>query len=108
MSPDEIRARYERVSAEVGAGVTVVVATKYVTVDELAVLAEAGVEVVGENRAQDLEAKHARLRRRVPLALHRPPAEPQGEDRERDLRARATRSTRSRRRGGSRSPRSSR
>ena len=29
------------------------------SVDDLAVLAEAGVEVVGENRAQDLEAKHA-------------------------------------------------
>jgi PLP dependent protein len=43
----------------VGAGVTVVAATKYVSVEELAVLAEAGVEVVGENRAQDLEAKHA-------------------------------------------------
>jgi uncharacterized pyridoxal phosphate-containing UPF0001 family protein len=28
-------------------------------VDELGILAEAGVEVVGENRAQDLEAKHA-------------------------------------------------
>jgi hypothetical protein len=40
--------------------VTVVAATKYVSVDELAALAEAGVEVVGENRAQDLEAKHAR------------------------------------------------
>ncbi len=39
---------------------TVVVATKYVSVDELGVLAEAGVPVVGENRAQDLEAKHAR------------------------------------------------
>jgi uncharacterized pyridoxal phosphate-containing UPF0001 family protein len=37
-----------------------VAATKYVSVDELAALAEAGVEVVGENRAQDLEAKHAR------------------------------------------------
>ena len=45
---------------EVGAAVTVVVATKYVSVDELALLAEAGIEVVGENRAQDLEAKHAR------------------------------------------------
>jgi len=54
-----LRVRYERVRAEVGDGVTVVVATKYVAVDELAVLAEAGVEVVGENRAQDLEAKHA-------------------------------------------------
>jgi uncharacterized pyridoxal phosphate-containing UPF0001 family protein len=30
-----------------------------VSVDDLASLAEAGVEVVGENRAQDLEAKHA-------------------------------------------------
>jgi pyridoxal phosphate enzyme (YggS family) len=45
---------------EVGGGVTIVVATKYVTVDELGALADAGVEVVGENRAQDLEAKHAR------------------------------------------------
>jgi pyridoxal phosphate enzyme (YggS family) len=41
--------------------VTVVVATKYVTADELGALAEAGVEVVGENRAQDLAAKHARF-----------------------------------------------
>jgi PLP dependent protein len=39
--------------------VTVVAATKYVSAEELSVLAEAGVEVVGENRAQDLEAKHA-------------------------------------------------
>ncbi len=38
---------------------TVVAATKYVSVDELALLAEAGVEVVGENRVQDLQAKHA-------------------------------------------------
>jgi uncharacterized pyridoxal phosphate-containing UPF0001 family protein len=56
---DDVRARYERVRAEVGPGVTVVAATKYVSVDEMAVLAEAGIEVVGENRAQDLEAKHA-------------------------------------------------
>jgi uncharacterized pyridoxal phosphate-containing UPF0001 family protein len=35
-----------------------VVATKYVTLADMAVLADAGVEVVGENRAQDLEAKH--------------------------------------------------
>jgi uncharacterized pyridoxal phosphate-containing UPF0001 family protein len=40
--------------------VTIVAATKYVSVDELAALAEAGVKVVGENKAQDLEAKHAR------------------------------------------------
>jgi PLP dependent protein len=59
MSPDEVRARYERIRAEVGGGVTVVAATKYVSVEEMAVLAEAGIEVVGENRAQDLLAKHA-------------------------------------------------
>ena len=46
--------------AEVGENVTVVVATKYVSIDDLALLAEAGIETVGENRAQDLEAKHAR------------------------------------------------
>jgi uncharacterized pyridoxal phosphate-containing UPF0001 family protein len=58
-SAEEVRARYERIRAEIGPGVTVVAATKYVSVAELAVLADAGVEVVGENRAQDLEAKHA-------------------------------------------------
>jgi uncharacterized pyridoxal phosphate-containing UPF0001 family protein len=60
LSPDEVRERYERIREEVGPRVTVVAATKYVTLDDLAVLAEAGIEVVGENRAQDLEAKHER------------------------------------------------
>jgi pyridoxal phosphate enzyme (YggS family) len=59
MSPDEIRERYEQVCAEVGPRVTVVAATKYVSLEEMAVLAEAGIQVVGENRAQDLVAKHA-------------------------------------------------
>jgi PLP dependent protein len=59
MSPDDVRERYQRITSEVGPGVTVVAATKYVTVEDMAVLAEAGIEVVGENRAQDLEAKHA-------------------------------------------------
>jgi pyridoxal phosphate enzyme (YggS family) len=48
------------VREEAGEGVTVVLATKYLAVDELGMLAEAGVEVVGENRAQDLAAKHER------------------------------------------------
>jgi pyridoxal phosphate enzyme (YggS family) len=59
MSPDEIRARYARIREQLGPGVTVVAATKYVSVEDMAALAEAGVGVVGENRAQDLEAKHA-------------------------------------------------
>ena len=60
LSPTEIRERFERVQAQVGAGVTVVAATKYVSLDEMGVLADAGIEVVGENRVQDLEAKHAK------------------------------------------------
>jgi pyridoxal phosphate enzyme (YggS family) len=59
-SADTVRANYERIRAEVGPAVTVVAATKYVSVDELEALAEAGVEVVGENRLQDLAAKRAR------------------------------------------------
>ena len=58
-SPREVTERYARVCEEVGPAVTVVVATKYVSVEELGALAEAGVAVVGENRAQDLEQKYA-------------------------------------------------
>jgi PLP dependent protein len=57
LSPERVRERYEEAKAT---GVTVVAATKYVSLEEMEVLVEAGVEVVGENRAQDLEAKHAR------------------------------------------------
>jgi pyridoxal phosphate enzyme (YggS family) len=59
MSPETIRANYERIRAEVDDTVTVVAATKYVALTDMAVLVEAGIEVVGENRAQDLEQKHA-------------------------------------------------
>jgi len=58
-SSEQIAERHRRLRDEVGEHVTVVVASKYVSVEEMAVLAEAGVEVVGENRAQDLERKHA-------------------------------------------------
>src|SRR5262249_6724493 len=59
LSPDEIRVRYRRIQDEVGPDVTTVAATKYVPLGGMAALAEAGITVVGENRAQDLEAKHA-------------------------------------------------
>jgi PLP dependent protein len=59
-SPEEIAERYAALKEEVGPGVTVVVATKYLAVGELELLVDAAVDVVGENRAQDLEAKHAR------------------------------------------------
>ena len=60
---DEIRANLERVRAEIArAGrdpgeVQILAAVKYVPVEELEVLAEAGLELLGENRAQDLVAK---------------------------------------------------
>ena len=57
----QIRANYERVREEVGPHVTVVAATKYAAPQEMALLADAGVEVVGENRLQDLVTKHAEL-----------------------------------------------
>jgi len=60
VSPDTVRANLERIRSEVGPDVTIVAATKYVALEDMGVLAAAGVEVVGENRAQDLEAKHAR------------------------------------------------
>src|ERR671929_1690414 len=59
MSPEHVRANYERIRADVGGHVTIVAATKYVSLEDMAVLVEAGIEVVGENRAQELERKHA-------------------------------------------------
>ena len=58
-SPDVIRDRFADIQPQVGESVTIVAATKYVALRDMATLLEAGVTVVGENRAQDLEAKHA-------------------------------------------------
>jgi PLP dependent protein len=60
LSPDRIGENYARIRSEVGPDVTIVAATKYVSADEMQALVDAGVEVAGENRAQDLQAKHAR------------------------------------------------
>ncbi|MDX6608619.1 MAG: dependent protein [Solirubrobacterales bacterium] len=43
-----------------GPGVEILAATKYVPIEEMGALAEAGVRLVGENRQQELAAKHAR------------------------------------------------
>lgn len=59
-STEEIRGRYERLRESVGEGVTVVAATKYVSLEEMVALAAAEIETVGENRAQSLAAKHAK------------------------------------------------
>jgi uncharacterized pyridoxal phosphate-containing UPF0001 family protein len=54
-----VRANLERVRERCGPGVEILAATKYVEDDELPKLADAGVELVGENRLQDLERKQA-------------------------------------------------
>jgi hypothetical protein len=59
MRAEVVRENYMRVCAEAGPGVTVVAATKYVSLADMSLLVEAGVAVVGENRAQDLQQKHA-------------------------------------------------
>jgi len=48
------------VRAEAGEGVEILLACKYVPLEEMGALAEAGVTLVGENRQQDLAAKHER------------------------------------------------
>jgi PLP dependent protein len=56
----KVRANLERVRERAGEEVEVLVATKYVPLEEMGALVEAGVRLVGENRQQDLAAKHAR------------------------------------------------
>jgi PLP dependent protein len=57
VNADTVRANLERVRERIGPEVEVCAAIKYVAVEDLPVLAEAGIELVGENRAQDLLAK---------------------------------------------------
>lgn len=60
LDPDKIAANLERAQERAGPGVEILAATKYVPLEEMGALAEAGVKLVGENRQQDLEAKHER------------------------------------------------
>ena len=67
LTADRVRANLAEVRAQIAAAaaragrdagdVELVAAVKYVPADELGALAEAGVSVLGENRAQDLQAK---------------------------------------------------
>ncbi len=56
----KVRANLDRVRGAAGPEVEVLAATKYVPLEEMGTLAEAGVTLVGENRLQDLEAKRER------------------------------------------------
>jgi len=59
VTPESVRRAYQEARAAAGEHVTIVAATKYVPLEQMGILAEAGIQVVGENRAQDLERKHA-------------------------------------------------
>lgn len=60
IDPAKVAANLEAVRAEAGEGVEILVACKYVALEEMGALAEAGVTLIGENRQQDLAAKHER------------------------------------------------
>jgi PLP dependent protein len=59
MDPDRVRRNLERVREQIGPDVEILAAVKYVDAGDLPALAEAGIELVGENRAQELLAKQA-------------------------------------------------
>ncbi len=59
---DRVRANLERVRERIGDKVEICAAIKYVEAEDLPALAEAGITLVGENRAQDLAAKQERHR----------------------------------------------
>jgi uncharacterized pyridoxal phosphate-containing UPF0001 family protein len=60
LEAERVRANLERVRERAGPEVEILAATKYVPLDEMGALADAGVTLVGENRLQDLEAKRQR------------------------------------------------
>jgi PLP dependent protein len=63
LEADRVRANLERIRLEIAAAgrgpadVQILAAVKYLPAAELGALAEAGIELLGENRAQDLVAK---------------------------------------------------
>jgi PLP dependent protein len=60
IEPGRVRERLDRVRDLAGGSVEILTASKYVPIEEMGALAEGGVELVGENREQDLRAKHER------------------------------------------------
>lgn len=59
LDPGRVRANLEQVRERVGDQVEICAAIKYLPAEDLPALAEGGVTLVGENRAQDLIAKQA-------------------------------------------------
>ncbi len=60
IDPDRVREHLAEVRVLAGPDTEVLVASKYVPVEEMGALAEAGITLVGENRLDDLQAKQER------------------------------------------------
>ena len=60
IDPAKVAENLTRARERAGGGVEILVATKYVPLEEMGALADAGVDLVGENRQQDLAAKQER------------------------------------------------
>lgn len=60
IDPEKVAANLERAREVAGPEVEILAATKYVPAEEMGALVKAGVSLVGENRQQDLAAKHER------------------------------------------------
>ncbi len=57
---ENVRSNLARIREQAGPDVEVLAATKYIRTEDMGVLADAGVGLVGENRLQDLEEKRER------------------------------------------------
>ena len=60
LDPERIATNLEEIRETAGPDVEILAATKYVRMDDMGALAEAGVDLAGENRLQDLEQKQER------------------------------------------------
>ncbi len=60
LDPGRVRANLERIREQAGPDVEILAATKYIRIEDMGALADAGVALVGENRLQDLEEKQER------------------------------------------------
>ena len=54
---ERVRSNLDRIREQAGPDVEILAATKYIRTEDMGALAAAGVELVGENRLQDLESK---------------------------------------------------
>jgi PLP dependent protein len=61
---ERIRANLARIGEQAGPEVEILAATKYIRTEDMGALADAGIELVGENRLQDLEEKQKRWEER--------------------------------------------